>query len=88
MLKLCLGRFLVSLEDTDLNVRRVALAAFNSAAHNKSMLVRDLLDTVLPSLYRGTLIKVLYHCLTYKLVKIYFTLLNFILNSNTLERTY
>lgn len=58
MLKQCLGRFLVSLEDPDLNVRRVALVAFNSAAHNKPMLVRDLLDAVLPSLYRETKVKV------------------------------
>lgn len=57
MLKHCMGSFLVALEDQDLNVRRVALVAFNSAAHNKPMLIRDLLDSVLPQLYAETLIK-------------------------------
>ncbi|KAK4337023.1 hypothetical protein RND71_043999 [Anisodus tanguticus] len=46
LLKQCIGEFLKSLEDEDLNVRRVALVAFNSAAHNKPSLVRDLLDQV------------------------------------------
>ena len=58
MLKQCMGHFLITLEDPDLNVRRVALVAFNSAAHNKPMLVRDLLDQVLPKLYAETKIKV------------------------------
>ncbi|XP_033207231.1 cullin-associated NEDD8-dissociated protein 1 isoform X2 [Belonocnema kinseyi] len=57
MLKLCMGSFLASLEDPDLNVRRVALVAFNSAAHNKPILVRDLLDSILPKLYTETKIK-------------------------------
>ncbi|XP_015114228.1 cullin-associated NEDD8-dissociated protein 1 [Diachasma alloeum] len=57
MLKQCMGSFLVALEDPDLNVRRVALVAFNSAAHNKPMLIRDLLDSVLPKLYAETKIK-------------------------------
>ncbi|XP_076241308.1 cullin-associated and neddylation-dissociated 1 isoform X2 [Calliopsis andreniformis] len=57
MLKQCMGSFLVALEDPDLNVRRVALVAFNSAAHNKPMLIRDLLDSVLPHLYTETKIK-------------------------------
>ncbi|OAD59238.1 Cullin-associated NEDD8-dissociated protein 1, partial [Eufriesea mexicana] len=58
MLKQCMDNFLVALEDPDLNVRRVALVAFNSAAHNKPMLIRDLLDSVLPHLYTETKIKV------------------------------
>lgn len=58
MLKQCMDNFLVALEDPDLNVRRVALVAFNSAAHNKPMLIRDLLDSVLPHLYAETKIKV------------------------------
>jgi cullin-associated NEDD8-dissociated protein 1 len=66
MLKQCMGNFLIALEDPDLNVRRVALVAFNSAAHNKPMLVRDLLDQVLPQLYAETKVKVcktqLYKC--------------------------
>ncbi|XP_012274263.1 cullin-associated NEDD8-dissociated protein 1 [Orussus abietinus] len=57
MLKQCMGSFLVALEDPDLNVRRVALVAFNSAAHNKPMLIRDLLDSVLPHLYTETVVK-------------------------------
>ncbi|XP_076759288.1 cullin-associated and neddylation-dissociated 1 isoform X1 [Xylocopa sonorina] len=57
MLKQSMGNFLVALEDPDLNVRRVALVAFNSAAHNKPMLIRDLLDSVLPYLYTETKIK-------------------------------
>ncbi len=32
-----------ALQDNDINVRRVALVTFNSAAHNKPSLVRDLL---------------------------------------------
>ena len=59
MLKQSMGSFLAALEDVDLNVRRVALVAFNSAAHNKPMLIRDLLDSVLPKLYHETKIKVL-----------------------------
>ena len=38
---LIIGEFLRTLEDGDLNVRRVALVAFNSAAHNKPSLIRD-----------------------------------------------
>lgn len=58
LLRLCIGEFLNTLQDPDLNVRRVALVAFNSAAHNKPSLIRDLLDTVLPQLYGETIIKV------------------------------
>lgn len=46
-----------TLEDPDLNVRRVALVTFNSAAHNKPSLIRDLLDTVLPHLYNETKVR-------------------------------
>lgn len=59
MLKHSMAKFLVTLEDPDLNVRRVALVAFNSAAHNKPILVRDLLDNILPKLYAETIVKVL-----------------------------
>jgi len=54
LLRTTIGDFLSTLEDTDLNVRRVALVAFNSAAHNKPSLIRDLLRTVLPHLYKET----------------------------------
>lgn len=58
LLRLSIGQFLEALEDPDLNVRRVALVAFNSAAHNKPSLVRDLLESVLPKLYLETNVKV------------------------------
>lgn len=58
LLRQCIGEFLNTLQDPDLNVRRVALVAFNSAAHNKPSLIRDLLDTTLPQLYGETIIKV------------------------------
>ena len=54
LLKDCIGHFLGALTDPDLNVRRVALVAFNSAAHNKPSLIRDLLRSVLPQLYNET----------------------------------
>ncbi|XKL68842.1 hypothetical protein PGB90_006611 [Kerria lacca] len=57
LLKQSIGHFLKALEDPDMNVRRVALVAFNSAAHNKPSLVRDLLDSVLPKLYAETNVK-------------------------------
>ncbi|XP_067009322.1 cullin-associated NEDD8-dissociated protein 1 [Anabrus simplex] len=57
LLRQCIGQFLSTLQDSDLNVRRVALVAFNSAAHNKPILVRDLLDSVLPQLYSETKVR-------------------------------
>ncbi|XP_064931912.1 cullin-associated NEDD8-dissociated protein 1 [Columba livia] len=57
LLKGCIGDFLKTLQDPDLNVRRVALALFNSAAHNKPSLIRDLLGAVLPSLYNETKVR-------------------------------
>uniref|UniRef100_A0A4W3KA74 Cullin-associated and neddylation-dissociated 2 (putative) n=2 Tax=Callorhinchus milii TaxID=7868 RepID=A0A4W3KA74_CALMI len=57
LLKACIGDFLQTLEDPDLNVRRVALVMFNCAAHNKPSLIRDLLETVLPHLYNETKIR-------------------------------
>lgn len=61
LLRSCIGDFLKTLEDPDLNVRRVALVAFNSAAHNKPSLIRDLLRTVLPQLYNETQVNVDLH---------------------------
>ena len=58
MLKSCIGDFLKTLQDPDLNVRRVALVTFNSAAHNKPSLIRDLLESVLPHLYNETKVRV------------------------------
>nr|CAG4647643.1 EOG090X00HY [Moina brachiata] len=57
LLKQCMGDFLRTLQDEDLNVRRVALIAFNSAAHNKPSLIRDLLNSVLPQLYNETKVR-------------------------------
>lgn len=57
LLRHSIGDFLGTLQDPDLNVRRVALVAFNSAAHNKPSLIRDLLDTILPQLYNETRIR-------------------------------
>ncbi|XP_008485639.1 cullin-associated NEDD8-dissociated protein 1, partial [Diaphorina citri] len=57
LLRQTIGDFLSALKDSDLNVRRVALVAFNSAAHNKPSLVIDLLDSVLPQLYAETAVK-------------------------------
>ncbi|NWY72366.1 CAND1 protein, partial [Erithacus rubecula] len=57
LLKDCIGDFLQTLQDPELNVRRVALALFNSAAHNKPSLIRDLLSSVLPSLYNETKVR-------------------------------
>jgi cullin-associated NEDD8-dissociated protein 1 len=54
ILKNTIGEFLKSLADGDLNVRRVALVAFNSAAHNKPALIPQLL----PQLYIETLVRV------------------------------
>ncbi|XP_054243610.1 cullin-associated NEDD8-dissociated protein 1-like isoform X1 [Indicator indicator] len=57
LLKGCIGDFLKTLQDPDLNVRRVALAMFNSAAHNKPSLIRELLGSALPSLYAETRVR-------------------------------
>ncbi|KAK3749091.1 hypothetical protein RRG08_034063 [Elysia crispata] len=57
LLKACIGDFLRTLQDEDLTVRRVALVTFNSAAHNKPSLIRDLLETVLPHLYNETKVR-------------------------------
>lgn len=58
LLRTCIGDFLQTLQDPDLNVRRVALVTFNSAAHNKPALIRDLLESVLPHLYNETKVRV------------------------------
>ena len=58
LLRKCIGDFLRTLQDPELNVRRVALVTFNSAAHNKASLIRDLLESVLPHLYNETKVRV------------------------------
>ncbi|GBP29292.1 Cullin-associated NEDD8-dissociated protein 1 [Eumeta japonica] len=57
LLRACMAELLVPLRDTELGVRRVALVAFNSAAHNKPSLIRDLLPDVLPTIYSETKVK-------------------------------
>ena len=54
LLKANIGTFLSMLEDPVLAVRRVALIALNSAAHNKPSLIKDMLDFLLPKLYAET----------------------------------
>ncbi|VDN94136.1 unnamed protein product [Brugia pahangi] len=57
LLQSLMTHFLQTITDQDLNVRRVALIAFNSAAHNKPRLIRDLLPVFLPLLYNETVVK-------------------------------
>ncbi|KAJ1350296.1 Cullin-associated NEDD8-dissociated protein 1 [Parelaphostrongylus tenuis] len=57
VLQQCIGEFLQTMTDSDLNVRRVALAVLNSAAHNKPSLIRSLLDVLLPSVYSETKVR-------------------------------
>nr|KAF6334923.1 putative cullin associated and neddylation dissociated 2 (putative) [Pipistrellus kuhlii] len=57
LLKSFIGEFMESLQDPDLNVRRATLTFFNSAVHNKPSLVQDLLNDILPLLYRETKIR-------------------------------
>jgi cullin-associated NEDD8-dissociated protein 1 len=52
-----LHHFLKPIVDEDLNVRRVSLATFNAAAHNKPALIRDLLAEILPHLYNETKVR-------------------------------
>ncbi|VDM59124.1 unnamed protein product [Angiostrongylus costaricensis] len=57
VLQQCIGEFLQTMTDSDLNVRRVALVVLNSAAHNKPSLIRNLLDVLLPSVYAETQVR-------------------------------
>ncbi|KAI9351335.1 armadillo-type protein [Obelidium mucronatum] len=50
-------KFLRLLTDPDLNVRHVALATLNSAAHNKPYLITESLGELLPLLYQETVVK-------------------------------
>jgi cullin-associated NEDD8-dissociated protein 1 len=49
-----LHKFLLYVKDDDLNVKKMALVAFNSAAHNKPLLIKNLLCDLLPHLYKET----------------------------------
>ncbi|KAJ3030650.1 UNVERIFIED_CONTAM: Cullin-associated NEDD8-dissociated protein 1 [Siphonaria sp. JEL0065] len=50
-------QFLRLLTDSDLNVRHIALATLNSAAHNKPYLITESLVELLPLLYQETVVK-------------------------------
>ncbi|KAI8375217.1 armadillo-type protein [Blakeslea trispora] len=57
LLKPFMTKFLLLLQDTDLNVRRLALLTINSAAHRKPHLIRDILPELIPLLYAETVVK-------------------------------
>ncbi|CAO0798288.1 unnamed protein product [Mucor circinelloides] len=57
LLKTIMTKFLCLLEDTDLNVRRLALLTINSAVHRKPYLIRNVLDQLIPLLYAETIVK-------------------------------
>ncbi|KAI8644343.1 armadillo-type protein [Parasitella parasitica] len=57
LLKPIMSKFLFLLEDSDLNVRRLALLTINSAVHRKPYLIRDILDRLIPLLYAETVVK-------------------------------
>ncbi|KAH7437479.1 hypothetical protein KP509_05G074400 [Ceratopteris richardii] len=53
----CISSFLMLIKDTDRHVRRAAVSALSTAAHNKPSLIKDLLPEILPLLYDQTVIK-------------------------------
>ncbi|KAG0632469.1 hypothetical protein M758_1G330700 [Ceratodon purpureus] len=55
--KSCISSFLLLIKDEDRHVRRAAVSALSTAAHNKPALVKDLLPTLLPLLYDQTVVK-------------------------------
>jgi len=52
-----LNQLLRAIDDDDLNVRRTTIMTLNSAAHNKPRWIKELLPSLLPSLYRETAVK-------------------------------
>ncbi|KAL3107838.1 hypothetical protein niasHT_017070 [Heterodera trifolii] len=52
-----IGKFLATVRDSDMNVRRVAIVTLNSVAHNKPKLVKECLPNLLPALYEETKVK-------------------------------
>lgn len=56
-IKSCISTFLLLIKDSDRHVRRAAVSALSTAAHNKPGLIRDLLPELLPLLYDQTVIK-------------------------------
>ncbi|KAI8337575.1 armadillo-type protein [Chlamydoabsidia padenii] len=57
MLKPIVTQLLTLLNDPDINVRRLALLTINSALHRKAYLIRDIMSSLLPSLYQETIVK-------------------------------
>ncbi|KAI8083963.1 armadillo-type protein [Gilbertella persicaria] len=57
LLKPIMVQFLTLLQDTDLNVKRLALLTVNSAVHRKPYLIRDILSPLIPLLYAETVVK-------------------------------
>jgi len=57
LLQPVMSQFLDLLKDKDLNVRRNTLLTLNYAAHNKPMLIRDILPTYLPLIFAESKIK-------------------------------
>ncbi|MCO5610009.1 hypothetical protein L7F22_064244 [Adiantum nelumboides] len=53
----CISSFLMLIKDADRHVRRAAVSALSTAAHNKPGLIKDLLPELLPLLYDQTVIK-------------------------------
>ncbi|KAI9258536.1 armadillo-type protein [Sporodiniella umbellata] len=56
-LKPIIKKTLKLLEDSDLNVRRLALLTLNSAALRKPYLIKDILSSLVPLLYQETVIR-------------------------------
>ncbi|KAI9258404.1 armadillo-type protein [Helicostylum pulchrum] len=57
LLKNIMVKFCSLLQDSDLNVRRLALLTINSAVHRKPYLVRDVLSQLIQLLYDETVVK-------------------------------
>jgi len=52
-----LAQLLSAIDDEDLQVKKAAIMTINSTSHNKPRWVKELLPTLLPSLYRETAIR-------------------------------
>ncbi|KAL6549244.1 Cullin-associated NEDD8-dissociated protein 1 [Orobanche hederae] len=58
-----ISSFLMLIKDHDQHVRRAAVSALTTAAHNKPNLIEDLLPELLPLLYDQTIIKTNHECI-------------------------
>ncbi|KAG2704353.1 hypothetical protein I3843_05G001300 [Carya illinoinensis] len=57
-----ISSFLMLIKDHDRHVRRAAVLALSTFAHNKPNLIKGLLSELLPLLYDQTIVKVTYRC--------------------------